>query len=95
MATKHGNMDVIEAAVTRALAEAEADPSVDGARVTPFVLGRVNQLTDGAAVRSNVALVENNARVGADVAVALAEAADAAVDPPTYPPPGSPRPAKV
>ena len=59
--------DVIEAA--------DADPAIDGARVTPFVLGRVNALTDGAAVRSNVALVENNARVGADVAVALAEIA--------------------
>ena len=58
--------DVIEAA--------DADPAIDGARVTPFVLGCVNALTDGAAVRSNVALVENNAHVGADVAVVLAEA---------------------
>ena len=45
--------------------------------VTPFVLARVNELTRGAAVRSNVALVENNARVGADVAVALVEEAAA------------------
>ena len=69
--------DAIEAAVRRALAEADADPRVGGARVTPFVLARVNELTRGAAVRSNVALVENNARVGADVAVALVEEAAA------------------
>ena len=42
--------DAIEAAVRRALAEADADPRVGGARVTPFVLARVNELTRGAAV---------------------------------------------
>ena len=58
-----------------ALREAAADPSVAGPAVTPFVLGRVAELTGGLSVDSNRALVLNNCRVGAEVAVALAAAA--------------------
>lgn len=69
------NGAVIDAAVDEALREAAADPSVAGPAVTPFVLGRVAELTGGISVDSNRALVLNNCRVGAEVAVALAAAA--------------------
>ena len=62
-----------------ALAEAAA-ANVGGAAVTPFLLKRVAELTGGASLRANIALIKNNARVGAEIAVALAQmlAADAA-----------------
>lgn len=62
--------EVVEAAIKRSLAEAE-EQGIDGARVTPFVLKRVNELTHGASLRANIALVKNNAAVGADIAVAM------------------------
>lgn len=60
---------VIEAAIARALAEAEG---VRGKDVTPFLLRRVSDLTGGASLRANLALLMNNARVAARLAVALA-----------------------
>ena len=57
---------------TEALAAASAQ-GVSGASTTPFVLKHVADATGGASLASNVALVLNNAQVGAQVAVALAE----------------------
>ncbi|XP_047324309.1 pseudouridine-5'-phosphate glycosidase [Impatiens glandulifera] len=62
---------VIEAAVQRALKEAK-DKGITGSAETPFLLARVSELTGGASLSSNIALVKNNARVGAQIAVALA-----------------------
>ena len=45
-----------------------------GAAVTPFVLGRIAEATDGRSVPANLALAENNAAVAAEVAVAIAGA---------------------
>ena len=54
-------------------AEAQADAAgVTGPARTPFVLGAIAELTDGASVAANTALVENNARVAAQIAVHLA-----------------------
>ena len=47
---------------------------ITGAAVTPFVLGRIAEATEGRSVPANLALAENNARVAAEIAVALAEA---------------------
>ena len=44
-----------------------------GKEVTPFVLSRVNELTGGNSLALNVALIENNAKVGAEIAVAWHE----------------------
>ena len=55
-----------------ALAAAAAQ-GVSGAATTPFVLAFVAAATGGASLESNVALVLNNAKVGAAVAVALAK----------------------
>ena len=52
-----------------------AHAGITGAAVTPFVLERVGRETDGGSVPANLALAENNARVAAEVAVALSATA--------------------
>lgn len=59
-----------EAAIAQATAEAEAQ-GIHGKRVTPFVLDRVSALTEGSSRRANIALLINNARTAAHIAVAL------------------------
>ena len=44
---------------------------VVGKAVTPFLLGKLLELTDGASLKTNIALVENNARLAARIARAL------------------------
>lgn len=41
-------------------------------QVTPFLLERVRSLTGGKSLQANIALVKNNARVGAALAVEAA-----------------------
>ncbi len=65
--------DQMEAAVERALAEAEA-ADVRGARLTPWLLARVAALTGGESVAANRALLLNNATLAGRVAAALASA---------------------
>ena len=45
---------------------------VTGAAITPFVLGRIGEATEGRSIPANLALAENNASVAARVAVAFA-----------------------
>jgi len=50
-----------------------ADANRDGVRakaVTPYVLGRILELTGGRSLETNIALVKNNARLAAEIAVA-------------------------
>jgi pseudouridine-5'-phosphate glycosidase len=54
-------------AIDRAIADADAT-GVAGPELTPWLLARVAELTDGAAVRANTALIVNNARVAAEIA---------------------------
>jgi pseudouridine-5'-phosphate glycosidase len=60
-----------DAALERALADATRE-GVRGRAVTPFLLERMRTLTAGASVPANLALLRNNARVAAGLAVALA-----------------------
>jgi pseudouridine-5'-phosphate glycosidase len=60
-----------EGALTRALAEAE-EQNVRGRQVTPFLLERLADLTAGRTVAANLALLRGNARLAAELAVALA-----------------------
>ncbi|HET6194608.1 MAG TPA: pseudouridine-5'-phosphate glycosidase [Acetobacteraceae bacterium] len=62
--------DTVEHALADALAEADAR-GVSGAAVTPFLLNAVAQSTAGESVAANLALLENNARVAAEIAAAL------------------------
>ena len=59
-----------ETAIGRALVEAEAQ-GITGKAVTPFLLARVSELTGETSLRANVALLLNNARVAAAIAVAI------------------------
>ena len=59
----------IDAAIEQALADA-ARQRVVGKALTPFLLDRVNALTGGDSLAANIALVRNNARLAARVAVA-------------------------
>lgn len=45
--------------------------NVTGKSVTPFLLGKILEITNGRSLKTNIALVENNARVAARVAKAL------------------------
>jgi pseudouridine-5'-phosphate glycosidase len=63
--------DVARDAVERAIAGAEA-AGVSGPALTPWLLARIATITEGASVRANTALIENNARVAGRVAAALA-----------------------
>ncbi|ESZ55274.1 pseudouridine-5'-phosphate glycosidase [Mesorhizobium sp. C120A] len=45
--------------------------NVTGKAVTPFLLGKILELTGGRSLKTNIALVENNARLAARIATAL------------------------
>ncbi len=59
--------------IDAAIAEA-ARRDIRGKAVTPFVLGHIFELTKGRSLVTNIALVRNNARLAAAIAVAVAAA---------------------
>lgn len=59
----------VERAVERALKEARSR-GVRGADVTPLLLAEVERETDGKSLAANLALLEHNAAVAADIAIA-------------------------
>lgn len=63
--------DDLNDVIAKALSDCAA-AGIVGAAVTPFVLGKIGQATAGRSVPANVALAENNARVAAEIAVAIA-----------------------
>ncbi|KAM6284192.1 uncharacterized protein M6G45_001983 isoform 2-T2 [Spheniscus humboldti] len=63
---------VIEEAIQQALSEARSK-GITGKELTPFMLQKINELTDGKSLDSNLALIQNNARVGSCIAVALSK----------------------
>ena len=63
--------DIAEAAILQATQEAEA-MGIAGKALTPFILNRVSQLTDGQSMAANIALLVNNARIAGQIARALA-----------------------
>lgn len=64
--------EMVDEHIEQALADAERS-GVHGSAVTPFLLSRLAALTGGRSVAANRALLLNNADVGGQVAVALAE----------------------
>lgn len=62
----------VEAAITRALDRAAA-AGVRGAAVTPFLLSAMAEETVGESIRANVALLRQNARIAAGVALEVAK----------------------
>jgi len=63
---------VVEDATVQALQEMK-QANVQGRDVTPFLLSRVNQLTSGHSLTSNIALIKNNVAVGSRIAAHLAK----------------------
>jgi pseudouridine-5'-phosphate glycosidase len=62
----------METAVDQALAEAQAQ-NIRGQAVTPFLLGRVSELTGKASLRANLALLLNNAQIAAQISKAFSQ----------------------
>lgn len=61
----------IGALIAQAVAEAD-EQGITGAAITPYLLGRIVELSGGASLEANIELVRNNARLGAEIAVAYA-----------------------
>lgn len=59
-----------------AAGEAAEQEGISGKALTPYLLAKIEQLSGGASLEANVHLVLNNARVGAEIAVALAQRRD-------------------
>jgi pseudouridine-5'-phosphate glycosidase len=62
--------DVIEKTIREAVLEAEKT-GVKGKRITPFLLARIEELTGGKSLETNIRLVLNNARLAADISRSL------------------------
>ncbi|MXU65841.1 pseudouridine-5'-phosphate glycosidase [Oceanomicrobium pacificus] len=62
--------DIMVPVIEQALAEADAE-GIAAKAVTPFLLGRIFELTEGRSLTANIALVRNNARLAAAIAIAL------------------------
>jgi len=59
--------DELAPIIQKALAEADA-AGISAKAVTPFLLQRIFELTDGVSLTANIALVRNNARLAAQIA---------------------------
>ena len=62
--------DVLKPIIEQALAEADAQ-GISAKAVTPFLLDRIFELTKGRSLDANIALVRNNARLAAQIAIAM------------------------
>ena len=63
---------VVEQAVEEALAAVQKQ-GIKGGEVTPFILERINQATNGGTLPANIALVANNAATAANIAAAVVD----------------------
>lgn len=66
--------EALASAIEQANREAEEN-GISGVDVTPFLLSRVAELSDGASLRANLQLLHNNARIAGEIAVADAHTA--------------------
>lgn len=62
---------LVEQVLKDAISAAERQ-RVAGWELTPFLLARMSEMSEGATLRANIALLENNARIAAEIAQALA-----------------------
>jgi pseudouridine-5'-phosphate glycosidase len=60
----------IQSIIDDALAQCEQD-GIGGKETTPYLLGKIVELSEGRSLEANIALVYNNCRLAAEVAVAL------------------------
>ena len=64
--------DVINTAIDKAIIEAD-ERGIKGKDVTPFLLDKIQRITGGDSLASNIELVLNNARVASQIAVELSK----------------------
>ena len=64
--------EVINPIIEQALSEADAQ-SISARAVTPILLGHIFELTEGASLTANIALVLNNAKLAAKIAQEIAK----------------------
>lgn len=64
--------EYLDQVIASGLAEAEVQ-GIRGGATTPFLLGWLAKQTDGATLKANVALLMNNAKVAARIAIAVEE----------------------
>ena len=69
----------VEQTVERALKEARAR-GVRGAAVTPMLLAEIERETEGRSLAANLALLERNAAVAADIAVAARDVLEESIE---------------
>jgi pseudouridine-5'-phosphate glycosidase len=62
---------IINKAIDDAVQEAK-HKGISGKATTPFLLAKINEITSGSSLRSNIALVYNNVALSAQIAVSLA-----------------------
>lgn len=65
-------LERMNAVIDRALKAAEKE-HISGPQVTPFLLDQVRIQTGGESLRSNIALLENNARLAAEISIAMSK----------------------
>ena len=62
--------DQLQSALEEALTAAQ-NAHIKGRELTPYLLSSMTRASGGATLKANIALLENNARIAADVALAL------------------------
>ncbi len=67
--------EVIKQAIETALEEAKVQ-NIEGKELTPFLLDRIKEITEGDSLTTNIALVKDNARTGAEIAEQLKKPID-------------------
>ena len=67
--------DELESILAEALVQADAK-NIRGKAITPFLLSQMSARSGGRTLASNIALLENNARVAAEIAQAIASTID-------------------
>jgi pseudouridine-5'-phosphate glycosidase len=65
--------DQVEGWIEQAIAECEAK-GINGQAVSPFLLKRVSELSEGKSLKANLALLKNNAGIAAQIAKQLSKA---------------------
>ena len=58
--------------IKKAVKEAE-DKGIKGRDITPFLLKRIADITEGSSLKTNIELIKNNTIIGTDTAIALSK----------------------
>ncbi|MEQ8820706.1 MAG: pseudouridine-5'-phosphate glycosidase [Sumerlaeia bacterium] len=72
--------ELLGEAIEHAQAEAHED-GITGRDVTPYLLARIKDLTQGESLRANLSLIHNNCAIAAQIACALAKSGTKAAEP--------------